>query len=128
MRRLLLVAAALLAIGATDAHAQKTVWLCRPGMKANPCASSRTATSIDARGTHKVLHFPGPTTPPVDCFYVYPTVSNQKTVNATLQIDPEERTVATLQASRFSQVCRVFAPMYRQVTVAGLLHLASHAY
>ncbi len=28
-----------------------------------------------------------------------------------------ERLVATAQASRFSQVCRVYAPMYRQVTL-----------
>jgi hypothetical protein len=120
MRRLLLLAAALLAIGATDAQAHRTVWLCRPGIKANPCATSRAATAIDAAGTRTPVPAPAARRPPVDCFYVYPTVSNQKTVNANLAIDPEERAVATIQASRFSQVCRVFAPMYRQVTRAAI--------
>jgi hypothetical protein len=58
--------------------------------------------------------------PPIDCFYVYPTVSDQSTPLANLQIDPEERSVALYQAARYSQYCRVFAPMYRQVTLSGL--------
>jgi hypothetical protein len=60
------------------------------------------------------------TAPKVDCFYVYPTVSDQQTLVANLHIDPEERAIAVTQASRFSQVCRVFAPMYRQATLAAI--------
>jgi pimeloyl-ACP methyl ester carboxylesterase len=56
----------------------------------------------------------------VDCFYVYPTVSNQPTRLATKRADPEIRSIALYQAARFSQVCRVYAPLYRQATVAGL--------
>ena len=62
-----------------------------------------------------------------DCFYVYPTVSLQKAANANLKIQPPETATAVEQASRFSQVCRVWAPMYRQQTVAGLLDLTSYA-
>jgi hypothetical protein len=51
---------------------------------------------------------------------VYPTVSQQKTVNANLHIDPAERAVARAQASRFSQVCRVYAPMYPQLTRSAI--------
>jgi hypothetical protein len=58
--------------------------------------------------------------PKVDCFYVYPTVSDQPTDNANLNIDPEERSIALYQAARYTRDCRVFAPMYRQVTIAGL--------
>jgi pimeloyl-ACP methyl ester carboxylesterase len=58
--------------------------------------------------------------PTVDCFYVYPTVSDQQTQNANLQIDPEERSIALYQAARYSQECRVFAPMYRQITLHAL--------
>jgi hypothetical protein len=57
--------------------------------------------------------------PPVDCFYVYPSVSAQSTMNADLSIDPELTAVAEAQASRFSQACRVFAPVYRQLTVVA---------
>src|SRR5205814_1029954 len=59
--------------------------------------------------------------PRIDCFYVYPTVSGQQAVNASLHIDPEERAVAINQVSRFSQDCRVFAPMYRQLTITGIV-------
>ena len=63
--------------------------------------------------------------PPIDCFYVYPTVSGQTTTNADLTVDPAQTAVAILQASRFSQVCRVYAPMYRQITVVGIRALLS---
>ena len=36
-----------------------------------------------------------------------------------MQIDPEQRSIALQQAARFSQYCRVYAPMYKQVTLAG---------
>jgi hypothetical protein len=55
-----------------------------------------------------------------NCFYVYPTASNESTVNADLTVQPAETAVATDQAARFSSVCDVWAPMYRQVTVDGL--------
>ncbi|HEV2361804.1 MAG TPA: DUF3089 domain-containing protein [Acidimicrobiales bacterium] len=57
---------------------------------------------------------------PFDCFYVYPTVSNEKTMNSDLVIGPGQTGAAVTQASRFSQVCKVYAPMYRQVTASGL--------
>jgi len=58
--------------------------------------------------------------PGIDCFYVYPTVSRDGSLNSDLSIDPEERAVAIAQASRFSSVCRVYAPMYRQLTTSAL--------
>ena len=57
---------------------------------------------------------------PVDCFYLYPTVSQQTTMVADLAIDPEQISLARYQAARFSQVCDVFAPIYRQITLIGL--------
>jgi hypothetical protein len=59
-----------------------------------------------------------------DCFYVYPTVSTEKGRNADLRVQAAERNVAFAQASRFSSVCRVWAPMYRQRTVSDLFNLA----
>lgn len=49
-----------------------------------------------------------------------PTVSDQRTTLASLRIDPEQRSVALYQVARYSQECRVYAPMYRQLTLAGL--------
>jgi hypothetical protein len=96
------------------------VWLCRPGAGENPCTSSLTATVIGPTGVLGVERA-GAAKPSVDCFYVYPTVSEQKTTNANLRIDPQERAVAVAQASRFSQVCRVYAPVYPQLTLSTIL-------
>jgi hypothetical protein len=104
---------------ADEAGSQPTVWLCRPGLASNPCEAPRGATAIAADGaaTPEAAEAGGQ---PIDCFYVYPTVSAQPGINADLTIDPAETGVAIAQASRFSEVCRVFAPMYRQITLAGL--------
>lgn len=98
----------------------KTVWLCRPGARDNPCESSLETTVVAADGTTKVQRAAVAADPNVDCFYVYPTVSGQPTAVADLTVDAEETAIAVLQASRFSSVCRVFAPMYRQATIAAI--------
>jgi hypothetical protein len=116
------VCLALAACFATaPAAGAKTVWLCKPGMAHDPCTSSLTATIEAASGPGGVQHASRARKPKVDCFYVYPTVSGQPTVNANRTIEPAERVVAMNQASRFSQVCLVFAPMYRQLTTSAIL-------
>ena len=94
-----------------------TVWLCRPGQPDNPCATSLDAAVVRADGSASQQPTSAASKPAADCFYVYPTVSVQKTANADLTVDPEERSVAVEQAARFSQDCAVWAPMYRQRTV-----------
>jgi hypothetical protein len=114
---LALAALALSGLGAASASAE-TTWLCKPGMANNPCESNLTSTTV----LSKKLSFVEPAKPaakaPIDCFYVYPTVSEQLTPNANLEIEPEETQIAIDQASRFSQVCKVYAPVYNQVTLA----------
>ena len=58
-----------------------------------------------------------------DCFYVYPTVSRETTLNADLRVQKTEIATAIAQAARFSTVCRVWAPMYRQFTLFALQRL-----
>jgi len=99
-----------------------TVWLCRPGLADDPCISNLAATILRRSGLGRVERATPAAKPPVDCFYVYPTISAERTVNANRRIGLRERAVATAQASRFSQVCRVFAPVYRQITLAALAH------
>src|SRR5262249_56086147 len=71
-----------------------TVWLCRPHIKNNPCESDLTTTVIHPDGKKTTRRASPAADPPVDCFYVYPTVSAQPTVNANLKIDPELIAVA----------------------------------
>jgi hypothetical protein len=99
---------------AGDSH---TVWLCKPGQDPNPCRGSLETTVFESDGSSRVENPPNARRPRVDCFYVYPTVSDQPTVNADLTVDPEQTAIARYQASRFSRRCRVYAPLYRQLTL-----------
>lgn len=98
----------------------QTVWLCRPGQADDPCTASLGATVVAAQGPRMIERSSIDPSSSFDCFYVYPTVSTQPTDNASLEIQPGERLAAEAQASRFSQVCQVWAPMYRQRTAASL--------
>ena len=104
-----------------------TVWLCFPGKTPDPCSSSMATTVIQANGSKTVENPKAAANPPIDCFYVYPTVSSENQGNSDLQIQLPQIFVAQAQASRFSQVCRVYAPMYRQITDRGLTTPSLHA-
>jgi hypothetical protein len=99
-----------------NADAAGTVWLCKPGLADNPCTGD-LSTTIDSAGMQTLLPTQPAKDPPIDCFYVYPTVSQQTRANADLSIDPEELSVARYQVALFSQVCNVYAPIYPQLTV-----------
>jgi len=103
------------------ADAAGNVWLCRPGSSPDPCDSSLDVTIVPGSGARTTRDVTVPARSAFDCFYVYPTVSTQSTDNANLRIQRAETDVAIDQASPFSRVCRVWAPMYRQRTVASLL-------
>jgi hypothetical protein len=114
------VVCAVVALAATAASA-KTVWLCRPGQTPDPCQPGLSTTVYSPQLARlRVIHPRAVAHPKVDCFYVYPTVSDEKGPFANLQVGPEERSVALQQAARYSQYCNVYAPMYRQGTVPAL--------
>ena len=100
--------------------AAEPVWLCKPGQVPDPCRSGLKTTQFSPSGQQLGVTDPHRGRLKIDCFYVYPTVSDQQTTNANRQVDPEERSIALYQAARYSQECRVFAPMYRQVTLHAL--------
>jgi len=90
------------------------------GLPDNPCLGDLSATIVSADGSTSVESVGPAANPAIDCFYVYPTVSRQKGVNATLTVDPEQVAVAKAQAALFSRVCHVYAPIYPQITQAAL--------
>lgn len=98
-----------------------TVWLCRPGLVDNPCVGGLDATVITRDGGRQVQPFTAAADPPVDCFYVYPTVSEADQVSAPLAVAPELVRTVRAQAARFTQACRLFAPVYRQISRQGLV-------
>ena len=100
-------------------YRQPSAWLCRPGHD-EACAVPLDAVRIDASGQRTPAPFVEAADPKVDCFYVYPTVSRDPTPLSDLNPGPEELNVVKQQFARFGSRCRLFAPMYRQVTLAGL--------
>jgi hypothetical protein len=97
-------------------------WLCRPGLTAaqDACAIDLTTTVVTEDGRYAREPFSANSNPPIDCFYVYPTVSLDPTANSDMSIGPEERNVIRAQFARFAAACRLYAPMYRQVTLTAL--------
>jgi hypothetical protein len=112
---------AIAGLAGASAAGAKTVWLCFPGHRPDPCTPGLSTTVYTPTLKRIGVTHPRPVSrPAIDCFYVYPTVSGQTTGNANLNIDPVERSIALYQAARYSQYCRMFAPIYRQVTLSGI--------
>jgi Protein of unknown function (DUF3089) len=96
-------------------------WLCRPGLAGDPCLSPRGATSVAANGATTSVPAEATLQSAFDCFYIYPTVTaSAATSNTGTKVTPAIEGAAVAQASRFSQVCNVWAPTYRQRTSASL--------
>jgi hypothetical protein len=114
----------MLAVALVPAAADgKVVWLCKPGQRANPCEPGLTTTTYSPAGKRLgVERVRRAARRRADCFYVYPTVSDQKQPQATQVVDDVLRSIALYQTARYSRDCRVFAPVYRQVTIQGLLN------
>jgi hypothetical protein len=56
----------------------------------------------------------------VDCFYVYPTVSSDPGTTSDLIPGDGEALAASNQVARLASTCRLWAPMYNQVTLSGI--------
>ena len=97
------------------------MWLCRPGMRANPCEGGLDKTVVATDGTRTREALRPARNPVFDCFYVYPTVSEAPRTNAPLRVTPELEHVVRAQAALFGRECRIFAPVYRQLTMQGLM-------
>jgi Protein of unknown function (DUF3089) len=89
-------------------------------MADNPCSTGLNATVVTPDGHRSVDAFTPAKNPKIDCFYIYPTLSEAKTVAAPLKPEPAAVAVTKAQVARFQSVCRLFVPVYRQITLAGL--------
>jgi hypothetical protein len=94
-------------------------WLCRPG-RHDACDTDLTTTVIAADGKLTRENWTADANAPIDCFYVYPTVSTDPTPYSDMIADAAELNVIRQQFARFGSKCRRYAPLYRQITLAGL--------
>jgi len=108
-------------------YAQDASWLCRPGVDDGTCSTNLDAVAVDAKGARTPAPYAAAKDPPIDCFYIYPTVSNDPTLYSDMNAGPEERRTVHAQASRLGSRCRVFAPIYHQLTSAALRYGMTHA-
>ena len=116
---LLIAAAAAAATPAPNDYGLGQNWLCRPDRR-DACTIPLDTTAIAPDGTMTVQPFKPAKAPEADCFYVYPTVSFDRTGNSDMVANDEERKVIEAQFARFGSQCRLFAPLYRQVTLTAL--------
>jgi len=100
-------------------YSDPKTWLCRPGGK-DACAIDHATTVVAANGMLTRETWAADAKAPVDCFYVYPTISTDPTPNSDMNPDPAEMNVIKQQFARFASRCQPYAPMYRQVTLVGL--------
>lgn len=111
--------------GAANAIAQldysnETLWMCKPGAANNPCEANVAATEILKDNTHgQPIAHTVKQDAAFDCFYVYPTVdlASEAGNHMDLTDNAAPKAVATIQAARFSSVCRIYAPYYRQMKI-----------
>lgn len=100
-------------------YADPANWVCHPDVQ-DVCDDGLDATVVEADGTLTEQPWQADPDAPIDCFYVYPTISLDTTEISDRAAGDEERFVTLNQAARLGQECRVFAPVYRQRTLAGL--------
>ncbi len=129
MHHLFLLAAAALAAAAplpaqapsapaAPDYTKDSGWLCLPG-RGDVCSTPLATTALNANGYGSTGQSTVAKDPPIDCFYVYPTVSRDQGLNSDLK-PSEENGAAQTQFARFAGVCRTFAPLYRQMTLGAV--------
>lgn len=94
-------------------------WLCRPG-QTGACDTDLTTTVVAADGELTRETWTADPNAAIDCFYVYPTVSTDPGTHSDMTADPAELNVVRQQFARFGSKCRLYAPLYRQITLVGL--------
>ena len=129
--RSLMIAVALLAAPAAAQTAKTQVqpaavnygldrnWLCLPG-RSDVCSTPLGTTALNPNGYGSTGQSNVAKDAPVDCFYVYPTVSTDRGLNSDLAVDNAEKLATQTQFTRFASVCRTYAPIYRQMTLAAV--------
>ena len=119
MSLFLLAAAAAVQAPAPNDYRQPDTWLCRPG-RTDVCAGDMAATIVAPDGSMRVEQPVPEAAPKADCFYVYPTTSMDQMPHSDMIPDQQENGMVVAQAAALRGVCRVFAPLYRQLTLPAL--------
>ena len=106
---------------AADVYADDASWLCRP--EADDACEDDVDATVVARRRHRRRPTPSvrTPTPPIDCFYVYPTVSLDPGANSDMEAGAEEKNVVAPAGGAL----RVGVQDVRTALPAGDAHLAA---
>ena len=96
-------------------------WLCHPTLMNTyeACNTDLSSTLVFEDGSTMIEPLVAGTNPEIDCFYLYPTVSEDARGNSDFEPGREFGAVQ-LQFARYGITCRLFAPLYRQITLEHL--------
>ena len=101
-------------------YSSQANWICLPG-RDDACARPLPTAALNPAGYGPVAAATRAADAPIDCFYVYPTVSRDPDLNSDLTPGAaEEIGATTVQFARFGSLCRTYAPLYRQATLASI--------
>jgi hypothetical protein len=110
----------------SEQYAGTANWICHPQLATDECRNLAT-TVIAPDGSQTIENLTPAADPAFDCFYAYPTTSSDPGPNSDLTFDRSEADTVRAQVARYASVCRVFAPVYRSITLAGLLSASPEA-
>jgi hypothetical protein len=111
------------ALGAPNPYASEELWMCKPGAASNRCLElDQTTTFIYSDTSQAVFEHTPAVDPAFDCFYVYPTVDLREEPGNTEDLTDDELALRPLynQAARFTELCSMYAPLYRQQTIGAI--------
>jgi hypothetical protein len=105
-----------------EGYDDPALWLCHPdkAQADDQCrGADLRATQIHPNGSTTVVEHLAAVDPEFDCFYIYPTVDLRLAPGQTETFDDISQELDPLpnQAARFTSMCRMFAPLYHQVTI-----------
>lgn len=109
-------------------YADPALWMCRPRNDPNECLENLDSTELLKDGSQQTEQHVPAAAPAFDCFYSYPTVDVSGVGNVTdfVHIDLVLETLRA-QAARFSRICEVYAPLYRQRSFNSMNQLTGDA-
>lgn len=103
-------------------YADDTLWLCKPGITMDRCEElDQNITIVTADDNAAVFEHEIAVDPAFDCFYIYPTVDLREEPGNMEDVSDDTLMLRPLynQAARFNQLCNLYAPKYRQMTIGS---------
>lgn len=105
-------------------YADEAYWACTGDRDDDLCDADYTMARLNTDGTASVTRYERADEPPVDCFFIYPTLDFNVFQGANHEnfdmVALPDRTIQA-QVGPFQSVCRMFAPYYRQGTFGAYM-------